>query len=357
MGAVKKRRDRVLHDLSYATLLPHDEAEEIYRLLLRRGVIFTKALSVEDSLSERYPVRLAYIGPSADRSPSEVSLGPFAIRREEFPKLLKAREKLEEEAFLALMAFKRLEYEKLGAVRRGKKGFAFRADDDSLYEFLSIASFWDVNNPVVCEDFVWILPGEDCKRFAESLTGQSFSENDYRWWNVYIDYGATFQPETPKDYPQDYSLFPQDLFVRWMRYLTPWTTDALIALYIEASKGGELTPFTDFKELLRVINQALVLAHDDPLPDRQLLIKELYDFNALPYPVDAESVFDFLCAVGFLKVKQNALKVEYWLTEDMPDPEEVLSFPENWEKRVDKFLVTGSVLFSYLSVEEIISGE
>jgi hypothetical protein len=139
-------------------------------------------------------------------------------------------------------------------------------------------------------------------------------------------------------------------------------TWAVTLLYMRATTGGTFRAFSSLAEILDIINQGMERlgpAKDAKSvrsePDRELLIKELCDFNDLPYPIDAATTFDYLHRLGFVVPEQSGKKVEYSLAQELPSPEEVLSFPPDWEDRVDKFLTTGSVLFSYLSLEEIVA--
>ena len=47
-------------------------------------------------------------------------------------------------------------------------------------------------------------------------------------------------------------------------------------------------------------------------------------------------------------------QVEYALTAEMASPKEVLKIPKKWEERMNLFLENGSIIFSYLKIDEIV---
>lgn len=84
-----------------------------------------------------------------------------------------------------------------------------------------------------------------------------------------------------------------------------------------------------------------------------MLIKELHDYNKILYPITIEDTIEYLLKVGFLckSEKPNFYRVSM----NIPSPKKVFDFPPEWQDRFDKFIETGSVLFAYLSIEEIIN--
>jgi hypothetical protein len=257
-----------------------------------------------------------------------------------------------------LFAFKKLEYEKMGALwGKDKSSYSLESDEDSLYNYLMLSELWDFNNPIVFDEFVWIVPTEECKSLAERITSEKYDKDDYTWWDVKLDLGEKLVPTTTEDYPEEFSLYPSDIMEQWSRYLHINAAHALVILYSKASIGGNISPFSCVEEILNILEE--VFQSKDVIEgtaiDREILIKELCEYNKLPYPIDPHSYFDYFLKLGFIQVKQDKLKTEYCLASDMPEPSKILSFPDAWEEKINKYVTTGSILFSYLSIDEIVS--
>lgn len=276
------------------------------------------------------------------------------------PKLLEEsiEEGVDEPALGILLAFKRLEYEKMGALWDEDKAdnvenYSITAEDEDFYRFCSMMACWNITEPVVREKFVWYVPNENCRQLAEEITEEKFAKNDYSWWNILLDFEEKLHAPTPDDFAESFSVSPEMIIGEWARFLPSHVILALNLMYMEATKGLRLRIFDDLSEVLTLLREALEIeaAEEDTsqfLPERTILLKELYDFNALPYPLNSETTFDFLCRLGFIIPSRDQLQVEYRLAEEMPDPGEVLSLPDGWENRTEEFIKTGSVLFSYL---------
>lgn len=263
------------------------------------------------------------------------------------------------------MAFKRLQYEKLSAVwtpDEVKENYSISADDEGFIQLCSLMKFWDLDHPDIRELFVWFKPNKKCKRFAERITGEKFAQDDYRWWNVIIDFEDKLSAPTSENYAERFSFSPEAMTGEWAQFIPTNLTWAITLLYFEAAKGLKYRAFDNLSDILALIREGMeqeevggpIKKHDFAL-DREVLVKELFDFNKLPYPTNPETAFDFLCRVGFIIQNRNGLKVEYALAQVAPDPAKVLSFPQDWEKRVEEFVRTGSIVFSYLSLDEILA--
>src|SRR5262249_44774905 len=146
------------------------------------------------------------------QGPSTVSLGPFAISRASYEKIYsKLPKALGHDEATIILGFKRLQYEKLGALwaeKEEKEEYGIHAEEESLYRFFSLMTFWDITKPEICEDFVWIKPNKKCKRFAERLAGKKFAEDNYWWWHVLIDFEESLHSLTPINFPDRYRLSP-----------------------------------------------------------------------------------------------------------------------------------------------------
>lgn len=336
--------------------MPIDDVLEAFQSLKSSGFIYTPAKTAKEFTTRKYPFRMAGMPPHGLKGESEVSFGPFAIERKYFEQI---REHLQDSTYQVYLGFIRLAYEKTGGLV--KSGYHFETkEEDSINRFLSMMDLWDTDNPVICENFVWIIPNEKCKRGVEKMLGKKFAKNDYSWWNVRFDLGADIKLTTPNDYPDEFSLLPSELTGPWAKYLPARILHVITLLYLEMTVGGKLKAFSNLNEVLEKIQEGLDINGNpkDDFPasyfDRELLIKELCDFNSLTYPVDATSALEFFQQIGFIKVIQSKGSISYTLTDEMLSPKKILKIPKGWDDRMNKFLNSGSVLFSYLNTDEII---
>lgn len=337
--------------------MPVEDAIKAFDELRSKGVFYTPAKSTAELTAGQWPIRVVGVPPTNPDKPSVVSFGPFALERERFEQLKAALE--DPDVFRVALGFVRLEFEKTGLGATGQ--YQVEAEEDILNQFLASMAYWDIDHPIVGELFVWIVPTEECKHLAERITEKDYAEDDFSWWDVQIDLGEAITPYTAADYPDRYRIIPNELTDSWMRCLPSRIAAVLMFLYGQATRGGTFKSFGGLTEVLEAIEQGFEWA--DQLesgpgirttePDRELLIKELYDHNNLPYPVDAATTLDYLQRVGFIVSKQNGTDLVYSLTEEPASAEKVLNIPPGWEYKMNKFLATGSVLFAYLSLEEI----
>jgi hypothetical protein len=348
-----------LEKISQSLSIPFEGVHKSFSELKKHGWIFTKAKNPEDVFG-KFPVRLAFQPPFKNAKPSSLSFGPFCLDKKLYEVLFsKAKEELGEEAWKLLIAFQRIQYEKLGVI---VDGYSFSLPDELMAIMLSLIDCWDLENPVVFDSLVWIVPNDKAKEYAEKVAEKSFSENDFGWWNVLIDFGEDFIPTLPSDYPNTFIYVP-DTIRHWQRY-TP--VGFIILFYdlchkLKAEGEFEYQTVKSSSQLISLIDEITkeleetAQSEESYSLDRKVLIKELYDFNSFAYPFDATSTFDFLLQIGFLKMKKRGAEIEYQINKKPPHPKRIIKFPQNWEKRMNEFLKTGSILFAYLSVEEILS--
>jgi len=88
--------------------------------------------------------------------------------------------------------------------------------------------------------------------------------------------------------------------------------------------------------------------------DKELLLKELYDYNSITYPIDAPTILDCLQQLGLVAIVQEKSKIVYRVPNLTPKPKRVFRFPKDWHKRMDEYVEKGTILFSYLSLDEIV---
>lgn len=336
--------------------LPYDDVEKCFQELQCKGMIYTPAKTAKEFSSGKYPIRAAFAPPSNSSKPDSVTFGPFCVKPDEYVGLKNLIQ--DQDIFNAMLALLRLSYETTGgAVHR----YQFSAKEDDLVDFIRLIDFWDTNNPKIFEHVVWIAPKEECRKIINSKLKKRFKSNSYKWWDVRINLGKSLKPTNSEDYPDDFVFMPIKIFDSWVRYLPNTVFSVLSVLCSKAFKGGKIRYFAGLNEILPIIDE--ILEHDaiqeikteSSVTDRELLLKELCDYNSLPYPVDSNTVFDFLCKLGFIQVNNSELGLTYSLKPEIPDPLETLKFRDGWQERFEKYLITGTVLFSYLSYKEALS--
>lgn len=190
---------------------------------------------------------------------------------------------------------------------------------------------------------------------------RKFKKDDFSWWNVLIDFEETLQSPTPENISEKFSFSPSDLIGPWSCYLPATVTWVVMNLYVKATKGLSFKPFSKLTNLLNLIRYSLEQATTKleekyaTESEHEVLVKELFDFSGLPYPVNPETMFDVLSRLGFVITSRDGIKVEYLVAQDLPEPEKVLQFPDGWFQRLEEFVRTGSILFSYLELDEILA--
>lgn len=335
--------------------IPLEDFEASFKELKRGGLIFTYAETPEEFSKKKFPLRMVGKPPVNPDNPSVVSLGPFAIKRETYEQAKK--EINNPDTFKAYLGFLRLVFEKTGGA---VEGYRLEATEEKLDEFISTIDFWDTENPVICEFYVWILPNEKCRKFVENITGKRFRKDDFSWWNTNIELGEGFTPSTINDYPEQYGAIPNDLIDKWARYLptAAWHTAMFLYQRITRNNNSDFT-FENIDQLLSGLKEGIdksgakIGKTNDILVDRELLAKELCDFNSLTYPTSEATMLEFLQQIGFILIFQSRGKVVYSLTKHLPRPKKVLKISKQWEEKMDKFVSSGTILFAYLNIDEI----
>ena len=148
----------------------------------------------------------------------------------------------DDDAFRAFLGFVRLSYEKIGVMI---KDYRFVSDNEALTQFVRLMSMWDVHDPVIYGDILWIVPNDEMKQAVQEMSGKTFSPRDFTWWNIRLDLGKTFKPTTADDYPDEFSLVPTELSGPWGRYLPMTAFLVLHHIYVKMTRGGKLKPFPD----------------------------------------------------------------------------------------------------------------
>jgi hypothetical protein len=135
-----------LFELSKSIGLPIDDVLKAFLELKSKGWLYTPAKTAKEFATRKYPFRLVFMPPLGLKKPSEVSFGPFPVRREHYEA---AKENLNDSDVLRVyLGFVRLAYEKTGTM---VEGYHFEAKDESLNNFLALMDMWDTDSPVAYE--------------------------------------------------------------------------------------------------------------------------------------------------------------------------------------------------------------
>lgn len=340
-------------------LVPPKEIKKAYKELKKSGFVYSMAKDYKDIGKKKYPVRAVYSAPSLDLKDNEITLGPFPLSIEHYKHTI---ETLQAEcnatdgtdAFVAYLGLMKLQYEKTGITG---EDYHFSASDESLVPLLNLLAYFEIDNPYIGDNFVWFYPKEKCKIIVQNQKGKQPKSGDYSWWNAVVNLGADIKLTDLDDYPDMYSLHPTDLTAKWSKYLPHHVLVTLGILYMKYTVGGTLKPFGRVSVALKALDENIDKHKDQKeysgsFPDRELLLKELYDYNGFDYPVDAKTMFDFLEGLGFIDATTKNNKAIYSLAYDLPDPKARLKFPKGWHDRAKAYLMTGTILFSYLDADE-----
>ncbi len=331
---------------------------QTFSLLKEQGLIFTPALNASEFVSNDYPVRLAVIGPTADDK-HELSTGPFAISRHFYETyFLGVQAKLKDAEVLSVLStFMRVEYEKFGVrSSRSKGNFSIVAEDDSFYSVAQMSGIYDLSQPYVYTDYVWFDVTEEFRENGQAeMSEEETIAGEYWWWNTKIAFDEGFDPSVPK--PEDYILIPDWFYELPKRYLPEITQHLLLRLFSHLTLGLRSDNLIiSRRELAEIIELLLeeYAEHDHGTEniDRELLVKELCDYNGHVYPVDIDTYISYLQSTSFILPTEN--ESVYKVAEDWT-ASSVFSIPPKWEEKYIKFVETGSVLFGYLSIDEIVA--
>jgi len=337
-------------------LLPKDEIKKSFKVLRDKGILYTEAPSVDDVGKKEFPIRMVGQAPAANLKKNEITIGPFPIEKEHYLQL-KKRFGSDKGIWATYLSLIKMQYEKIGGLI---EGYGIKTDTKSkgLVLVVNLLNLFNIKNPMVFKDFVWFCPNEKCKKIFTKGIKKKFLKDDFSWWNIYINVGPEINLETVDDHSEHFSKIPNNLFY-WMKYFPVYIGHIVMRLYSVGSKGLNLKPFSDISGILEIIEKEIDNSkskRDDVNPDRELLIKELLDYNNIVYPVDAKSVFDFLCRIKIISVQKTKSGIAYVLAEDIKHPYKILKIPSEWEERAEKYIKTGSVLFVYFNdIDEILS--
>jgi hypothetical protein len=337
-----------------------DDTEKAFQELRKHGYLFTYAKNATEFASHKYPIRVIGMPPNDPEKPSVVSFGPFAMKRTRYEEIKSTLSPTEPDTFKILLGYYRLMYEKTGTQ---EINYSFSKNSDlppSEYMFLSMTTLWDLDNPVVFDDYVWFVPTDKVKEMIEEDNNVAFKKNDFSWWNYKWDMGTDMELTTMSDYPELYHLIPNYFLDTWGLYLPGIATGALFSMYRSMVGSDTLISVKSTQKILELIEQGInnILGESsmkyESSIDKELLLKELCDYNDIPYPVDAFTTLDYLTRMGLVTVTQEKSGISYQIPINAPRPNSIFRFPNKWKKRMDQYIEKGTVLFSYLTINEII---
>lgn len=341
-------KEKISKDL----LMSKNRIKEAYSELLRKGFLFTENFN-DDSI-DLINLRLLYSAPANGLADNQITIGPFPLKLKDYKYIKNIASKDGQQS--VLLAFKKLQYEKTGNT---EGEYQFIGDDESI-AFISglIEDFFEINNPYHASDIVWFYPKSSYKEkiISTFLPNQELID-DLQWWNIAIELSGDCNFNTKPKSEEDYILIPNEIIGEWYRYLPRYLPMIITKLYCKKSKGMNFQQFKDKLEIIEIIDNEIKNKIDDiGCPDRELIIKELLNFNKLEYPIDSEAICDLLIKIGIIDVKYEGIRVNYFISngESIKLPSEVLTIPKNWDDKLDHYLNTGSILLSYLNIDEII---
>ncbi len=352
---------KTLEEASKQLSIPVESLKEGFDSLISKGIIFTPAKSANEFTFQDFPIRIAGQPPNFSNS-SSITLGPFPVERKKYETIF---DKFSEDDLMVLLSLAKLSYEKTGEAFRND-GYEIEIPNDNEEHFydviVAMIELFDLSIPIIRENFVWFVPKNEHKSKIEKMTGKNFAPNDFSWWDVQTDLGEIVMLKTLADYPDSVGFFPAELINSWEKYLPSIASFALLHIYIKTTTGKKTNEYTNLNDFLQVIKKGITWGDsinqdeesDSINTDRELLIKELCDYNKLPYPTDATTLFDYLCKVGLVTLKQEKGGIVFSLTEKIRNADSVFSLPDDWAGRMEKYLVTGNILSSYLSLKEVL---
>ena len=329
--------------------------KQAFSELKERGYLFTPAKTVAEFISNEYPVRLAIFGPTSDQRNS-LSIGPFAISRKFYEHdFLKLKSHMSSDALGVLMTFKRIEYEKFGAFVDHPTITIQTNDEETFIEVAQMSGVYDLSKPFVYKEFVWFDVKNEFKLEGRSEFDQKKIERKFWWWWALIDFDEGFIPPLPEDKPENYSLLPNWFFEIPKRYLPEIIIHLIPRLFSYLTLGLKIEDLLiSVDELTEIINEAFDEYKNQSVQteaiDRELLIKELCDYNNYIYPVDVHTTLSYLESIAIISTTR--MPTIYKLADEFEIPSS-FSVTDEWEEKFNKFVETGSVLFGYLSLEEI----
>lgn len=341
--------------IAHATGVPIDEIENTFDELVKKGIIVSTTGAYIDMNKKPHDVRLL-TRPVTESLPEHVlSLGPFAVSNSTI-EMMKSKfiDDREMKAFMYSIA--RLCYEKTGSTELG--GYSFSADDENMGGLFLDTSTYDLDNPIKFIRHSWFFPTKDTmESYNERLVDDSEKINSVSdLWSTLVSYGEGLESSKAEDRPDDLSYYPEKLIEYWQKFIPGVLLFSIQGIYIEASKGLKWKAFQSEDQVIKIIKDQVLhfeKSNDNKLLDysidRNLLVKEIFEYNGYSYTYEPEEIYKQLISLNFLLSKGN--------DEFEVNHEEVIcdfKYPKGWKRKYDKYIETGSILFGYLKLSEIV---
>lgn len=340
--------------IAEATAIPFDEIDDAYDELIKLGIIVTTTDAFQDLSIAPHHTRMLSKSVT-DMLPNDVlSCGPFPVNNlvieraeREFP------EERDTRAFLYSMA--RLCFEKTGSSDLG--GYKFSADDESMASLFLDTKTYDIDSPRKFENHSWFFPtGETLNNYNRDVEEENRLSSVSELWSTLVSYGEKLESSKAEDRPENLSYYPSYLLEEWSKFIPSVLLETIHNLYIESSKGLEWKVFQSKEEIFSIIEKAIELYDESNLEhesdysiDRSVLIKEIFEYNGFFYSNELEIIYNQLIELKFIDENEDGnISVVH---------DEIhcnFKFPKGWKRRYEKYIVTGSVLFGYLKLSEIV---
>ncbi len=332
-------------------LLPHDVLSEAFKELKRKGFVYTPTNNPNDFGKRSVVYRLFGHAPAANLKRNEITLGPFPLEIDHYYGIV---EEFGDKPDVLNLYFtlQKLQYEKLGMTGR-EYNIGVWSQEALANVFAVFSKVFDFNKPEIFESFVWFSPSKETKKEIGKSMQKNFKQDHYSLWRSVLEIEESLFLYTQEEYSGRFCKIPSVLMDKWSAYLPTSIIDVLMDLYSHSTSGGKEACFETKEELLSVVSKSLErTAKKDHCPDRELLIKEICDYNLIDYPISSDEVFVYLMKVGILKKVVSNAKTVYSLEEIPAEPKKILKQPPGWEMRAKKYLTVGSVLFSYMDSKQ-----
>lgn len=349
-------------DLSDLFLWPKKDAEKVFLELRRTGLMFTPHERFEQFCNNPYDAWLVYSLHTKHLKKNEIVLGPFPLLTDEYAHfknfLASVKAKERNHYLLILLSFRKLEYDKTGFTG---KDFAIRMDNKytTLTSLANILSLYELDNPYIGKYYTWFYPGKKMKKKIEKIEKAIIPDNDFSWWKSKVDLKVKIDSPTLFDKKRNYFLVP--ILDEWYKYLPDNVPLIIYHLCYKLCQGGffkELDAVSDIISLIREgrhkFKERGVRKHRYSKVDRELLIKELLEYNNLQYPTSDDEILDFLVKLEFITVVKKKGKVKYRMNKNIPSAKNKIKEPPRWRNKTRRFIEKGTIIFDYIELEELL---
>ena len=319
-------------------LIPKLDKDEATKNLLNKGFIFTR----NPDMYEMNDMWFVYSNHCRHLKKDELCAGPFPIHTKEYEHILENN--LPKQAKIILLGFRKLEYDRTG--QTGNE-FKLRVDkqNNEIIILASILDSYDLNNPYVGKEYTWFFVKDSMRNKLLKNNTISKSMSRYGWWKTRI---KLEQPLDSKDFTHQKEFFSVP-HIEDIEHLLPFEITAIImelsyrlnpsGKFLRAKKTEILWYIEQAKKKINSGNNNKDILY---LPDREVLIKELLEFNNLTYPCTTNEVFDFLLKIEMLVSEKDDFEFLYGFNKKIPKVK--FNKPNGWDEKASSFIEEGNIL-------------